>query len=71
MPCYACDYVHRCKYYNSTIWDIWIMNNKECPAFTYTYDSIFRAIEAQREEEERKAHQYNSPLPKKSSKKKK
>ena len=58
MPCWFCPYGHNCKYYSDPVWDQWIANNQICPAYNYTYGSIYRAIE----NEKIKKEAYVSPL---------
>lgn len=35
MPCFSCNEVHRCAYYNDTAWDCWIIANKTCPKLVH------------------------------------
>ena len=43
-PCFCCRYCYSCKYWQNIMWTNWILNNKECPAQKYTFNSLLNAI---------------------------
>ena len=45
VPCFKCQYCYNCKYWRTPVWNMWILTNKLCPASTYSFNSIFEAIE--------------------------
>lgn len=45
VPCFACSMCYSCRYWRHPIWRDWILKNPSCPAQTFTFDSIFVALE--------------------------
>lgn len=44
-PCFSCQYCYRCKYWQNNIWSAWILENNECPALKYTFNSMLVSLE--------------------------
>lgn len=50
VMCFSCNFAYSCKYYQNILWDWWIVANPEdgCPALKYPFDSLYKAIAAQK-----------------------
>jgi len=44
IPCFDCYYGHSCKYYENALWFNWILENNQCPANQYAFESIMWAL---------------------------
>lgn len=44
IPCFDCYFGHSCKYYENALWIQWILENNQCPAYQYPFESIFYGV---------------------------
>lgn len=60
IPCFNCQYGHSCRYYANALWVQWILQNNQCPAFTYHFDALYFGVLEQ--ERKRKEEERNKPI---------